>query len=72
MSNNCDSLKNKVESLRCELKEAEATIFTLQETNFKTKGKVKIDNFVIFELIVVEVRTNKMQIRVITGYGPQE
>ena len=78
-------------------------MFTIQETHYNTKGRVKIPNFEMFEvirskgkggtvlgahkalqpiliseysqnfeLLVVEVKVSKREIRVITGYGPQE
>ena len=103
LSNNCDGIKHKIGSLKSELTETKATIFTLQETQLPRKGRVKIDGFHVFEairnkeggglmlgvheslkpvlvaeysehfeLIVVEVKVNRTEIRVITGYGPQE
>ena len=78
-------------------------IFTVQETHFNRKGKLKVENFEIFEairtkqkggtiigvhkalspilikeyseefeLLCVEVKIKKKEIRIISGYGPQE
>ena len=101
---NADGLQGKLVSLKHEIKEAEAMIFCIQETKYRTKGRIKIDNFVTFEairknkekggtvigiheslkpvlieeysenfeLIVVEVNIGGKEIRVMTGYGPQE
>ena len=101
-SNNCNGAKLKVESLKFELKRTNSSIFTLQETHFAQKGRIKINNFKvfeaihrkehgimmgvhndlnpilisehsdIFEMLVVQVTVNKKDIRIITGYGPQE
>ena len=92
----------KVESLKYELKRTSSSIFTLQETHFSKKGRVNIDDFVVFEairmkehgtmlgahvrlqpvliseysetfeMLVVQVKVEGREIRVITGYGPQE
>ena len=48
---NADGLQGKLVSLKHEILEAEATIFCIQETKFRTKGRIKIDNFVTFEAI---------------------
>lgn len=50
-SNNCNGAKLKVESLKSELKRTDCSIFTLQETHFSQKGRIKINNFKIFEAI---------------------
>ena len=50
-SNNCGGANKKVESLKCELKRTNSTIFNLQETHFSQKGKVSIENFQIYEAI---------------------
>ena len=101
-SNNCNGANNKIEALRAQLEHTRATIFNLQETHFTRKGKIKIDNFQIyeairkkehgsmlgvhvsqkpvliseyseiFELLVVQVEVGRNQIRVMSGYGPQE
>ena len=92
----------KVESLKCEVRRTNSVIFTLQETHFYRKGRVKIDGFKIFEaihkkehgtmmgvhvdlnpvlisehettfeMLVVQIKVENREIRVITGYGPQE
>ena len=101
-SNNCNGANMKIESLKCELKRTNSLLFTLQETHFYKKGKVKIEGFKIFEaihmkehgtmlgvhmdlqpvliseydstfkMLVVQVKVKNKDIRVITGYGPQE
>jgi hypothetical protein len=101
-SNNCNGANLKVESLKYELKRTNSSIFTLQETHFSKKGRVNIDDFVVFEairmkehgtmigahvklqpvlvseysetfeMLVIQVRVDGREIRVITGYGPQE
>ena len=50
-STNCAGLKNKLESFKSELKSVDASIFTAQETHFKRKGSLKIQDFQIFESI---------------------
>ena len=50
-SNNCNGANNKIEALKSQLKHTNATIFNLQETHFSRKGKIKIDNFQIYEAI---------------------
>ena len=102
-SNNVAGLKNKIKSLKSEIKNLNASVFTLQESHFRKKGKLKIDNYEIFEairkkqkggtilgahkslkpiliseysedfeLLVVEIRIRNKEIRIMTGYGPQE
>ena len=92
-----------MQSLKNEIKNVNASIFTVQETHFPKKGKMKMENFTIFEsirkkqnggtmigvhnslkpmliseycdefeLIVVEIQAGRNEIRVISGYGPQE
>ena len=41
----------KVKSLKWEVRRIISLIFTLQETHFYRKGRVKIDDFKIFEAI---------------------
>ena len=103
LSANAEGLKFKVESLKSEIVCQNVGIFTIQESHFMKKGKLKIDNFEIFEairkkqnggtiigvnkalspmlisdyndefeLIIVEIKLHNKQIRVISGYGPQE
>ena len=102
-SANSEGLKSKIESLKSEIKELNAAIFTIQETHHTRKGVFKLENYDIFEairkkhnggtmigvnkalrpllikdyddefeLIVVEVKIRNKEIRIITGYGPQE
>jgi exonuclease III len=103
-STNAASLNSKLKSLKHELKRSKASVFTLQETHYTTKGKVRLPEFEIFEairkgkqkggtmigvhkalrpilitelndpfeLVVVEIRIGNREIRVMSGYGPQE
>ena len=50
-SNNCDGINKKKDSLKVELKRTKSTLFILQETHLARKGKVQIDNMVIYEAI---------------------
>ena len=50
-SNNCNGVNNKKEALKVQIKHTNATIFNLQETHLSKKGKIKIDNFQIYEAI---------------------
>ena len=100
---NSAGLKNKTISLKSELNNCKSGVFTIQETHFNKKGKLKIENYEIFEsirkkqkggtmlgahkalnpkliseyneefeLLVVEIVVKNKEIRIITGYGPQE
>ena len=103
-SANAAGMARKSHSLTHELKECSATIFSIQETNYKKKGRYVNDEYEIFEairknkekggtmlgihkslnpvlieeysetfeLLVTEVKVVGKEIRVITGYGPQE
>ena len=103
-SANAAGMAKKSHSLTHELKECNATIFSIQETNYKKKGRYKNNEYDIFEairnnkdkggtmlgihkslnpvlveeysdtfeLLVTEIKVVEKQIRVITGYGPQE
>ena len=50
-STNAAGLKSKMQSLKNEIKNVNASIFTVQETHFPKKGKMKMENFTIFESI---------------------
>ena len=50
-SNNCNGANNKIEALKAQLKHTKSTIFSLQETHFAKKGKIKVDDFQIYEAI---------------------
>ena len=50
-SNNCNGANNKIEAIKAQIKHTEATIFNLQETHYSKKGKIKIENFQIYEAI---------------------
>ena len=102
-TNGAGIIGGKVKSLLAEVKHTQCNIVTVQETHCRTKGKIQIENFVIFEairkvkgggtmiaihecmkpklieeysenfeLIVVEIESKEKQIRIISGYGPQE
>ena len=102
-STNAAGLHKKVNSLKKELIESNAAVFSIQETHFAKKGKLKVNNFEIFEairkkekggtmvgvhkalspmliqeycedfeLLVIEMKIKNREIRVISGYGPQE
>ena len=51
LSNNVAGLKNKTESLKFEIQNSNVALFTLQESHFTKKGRLKIDGFEIFEAI---------------------
>ena len=103
LSANAEGLKSKVESLKNEIICQNVAIFTIQESHFMKKGKLKIDNFETFEairkkqkggtiiginkalspmlindyseefeLVIVEIKLHNKQIRIMSGYGPQE
>ena len=103
-SANADGLGRKQHSLTHQISENKSTVFTIQETNHKTKGKYKNNEYEIFEairknkekggtmlgihkslepvlieeysdnfeLIVTEIKISNKEIRLMTGYGPQE
>ena len=103
-SANADGLNSKIHSLKHQLNECNAAMFTIQETQFKKKGKFQYEDFIIFEvirknkekggtmvgihksfepvlieeyedtfeLLVIEIVVENKEIRVISGYGPQE
>ena len=90
--------------MRHQIKECNAAIFTVQETQYKKKGKFPYEDFIVveairtnkekggtmvgihkyfepvlieeyeetFELLVIEIRVENKEIRVMSGYGPQE
>ena len=103
LTTNAADLRMKTKSLKNILLYFSASIFSVQETHFKKKGKFTHDNFAIFEsirkkegggsmlgihvslqpvlieeysdifeLLVVEISLTDKNIRIITGYGPQE
>ena len=103
-SANAPGLCKKMHSIKYQIKEVNAAVFTVQETNFKKKGRLKCEEYEIFEsirqnkekggclicihksldpvlieeysekfeLIVTEVKIANKEIRIRTGYGPQE
>ena len=103
LTTNANGMKKKIESLKYLVDYFNVGVFTLQETNYSKRGKVKIDNFEIFEafrkkdgggtmigahkslepiliqeysddfeLVVIEIKIEGKEIRMISGYGPQE
>ena len=60
LSANAAQLKGKLHSFKSELKACKAGIFTVQETHFESKGKVKIEGFEIFEAIRKKVKGGTM------------
>ena len=48
---NANGLKTKIESLKSIVKHLNAGIFTVQETNFRKKGKLNLDQYDVFEAI---------------------
>ena len=48
---NANGLKKKVESLKSNIKHFNVGIFTIQETNHRRKGQLKVNEFDIFEAI---------------------
>ena len=103
LTTNSADLRMETKCLKDLISMFKTSIFSVQESHFKKKGKFAIENFTIFEairkkegggsmlgvhvslkpvliseysdtfeLLVVEVKVGGMNIRVITGYGPQE
>ena len=50
-SSNANGMKKKIDSLKYLIDHMNIGLFTLQETNFPKKGRIKINNFEIFEAI---------------------
>ena len=103
-SANASGLGKKSHSLKHELNMTNSQIFTIQESHFRTKGRLKIKDFIIFEsirknkekggsilgihsslepvlieeysdsfeLIVAEIKVLGKEVRIMSGYGPQE
>ena len=103
-SANADGMNRKGHSLKHEIKESQSSIFTIQETKYKKKGRFRVDEFIIFEsirknkekggtmlgihqslepvlieeydetfeLLVAEFKVASVDVRILTGYGPQE
>ena len=103
-STNCAGVVyGKLESLKSEVITTGATVVTAQETHCRRKGRIQMNNMVVFEairskkgggtmcavheelnpklieeyndpfeLLVVEIEVEQKEIRIITGYGPQE
>ena len=62
-SANADVLGKKIHSLKFELNETQSQIFTIQQKLFRTKGRLKIKDFIIFE----SIRKNKERGGSMTG-----
>ena len=54
-SANADGLNKKGHCIKYQIKNCNAAIFTIQETNFKKKGHFKKEDFEVFE----SIRQNK-------------
>ena len=50
-SANADGLSRKMHSLKHQLEECNAAIFTIQETQFRKKGRFKFKDYEVFEAI---------------------
>ena len=50
-TNGAGIVNGKIDSLKHEVKTVGATVVTLQETHCKRKGKIQLDNMVVFEAI---------------------
>ena len=50
-STNAAGLKAKMESFKSEISNSKAAIFTIQESHFNKKGKLRLENFEVFEAI---------------------
>ena len=48
---NAAGLKSKLLTFKKMLNELNPSVFLIEETKFKEKGKFKINNFIIFELV---------------------
>ena len=48
---NCAGLSNKLFTFKKMVAELKPSVFFLEETKYKEEGKLKLDNFVIFELV---------------------
>ena len=103
LTTNAADLRSKTKCLKDLIKLFDISIFSIQETHFKKKGRLTLENFAIFEAIrkkdgggsmlginvalqpvliseysdtfklrVTEILAAGKNIRVITGYGPQE
>ena len=55
VNTNAAGLKSKINSLSSKIRKLNIPFFTIQETHCKTKGKINISEYVIFE----SIRTNK-------------
>ena len=60
---NAAGLNKKVHSLKYQVKECNAAVFTVQETNFKKKGRFKFEEFEIFETIRQNKEKRRMYVR---------
>ena len=52
---NANGLKNKVESLKSNIQKLKIGIFTVQESNFVKKGKLKLDRFEVTHGFVLSI-----------------
>ena len=102
-TNGAGVVGGKIKSLQAAVNKTNSNLVTIQETHSKRKGRIQIQNHIVFEairkakgggtlisghkdlnpklinqyedefeLIVVEIELKQKQVRVISGYGPQE
>ena len=50
-SANADGLRGKTQNLKYQVNDLNAKVFTVQETKYRTKGKLKMNEFEIYEAI---------------------
>ena len=82
MGVNSAGLGSKMSTFKKVLSELKPSVFLVEETKFKDAGKLKIDNFLIYELIrenhdtvealSVEISLKNLKIRCCAAYGCQE
>ena len=51
MGVNSAGLKSKFTTFKKVLSELKPSVFFVQETKYKTEGKLKLDNYLVFELL---------------------
>ena len=102
-TNGAGVVGGKIKSLKSAVKQTNANLVTIQETHSKRKGRIQIEDHIVFEairkakgggtlisghkdlnpklieqyeddfeLLVIEIELKQKQVRVISGYGPQE
>ena len=51
MGVNAAGLSSKMLSFKCVMQELSPSVFMIQETKLKSQGKIKIENYIVFELL---------------------